>query len=289
MKILYVNTGIHHKNQHAIDNYTNIRFTTIHSVEEIHNYDLNDFDCIYSPSHPIDVSLYPNTNFIFGPNFSVFPDNRLLPIKDKREKVVFNQLSEWVVNMWKRFDICKGMRLECIPFGVDTIKFHETKRIQERNKVLVYMKHRDTSDLIEIQKILSERNIYYQIFDYSRKYDEQYYINYLQDCKYAIFIIAHESQGFAVQEALACNVPLFVWTVKSMNQELNQNYPDFYATSIPYWDNHCGEFFYYSEQIDSMFDIFLSKLYAYEPRKYILENLSMDVCEKRWMDIIKNM
>lgn len=181
------------------------------------------------------------------------------------------------------------MRLECIPFGVDTITFYETTAIQERNKVLVYIKHRDPIDLMEIQKLLSKRNIDYQIFDYSRKYNEQHYINYLQECKYAIFIIAHESQGFAVQEALSCNVPLFVWTVKSMNQEWEQNYPDYYATSIPYWDNRCGEFFYYSEQIDSMFDIFLSKLYAYEPRKYILENLSMDVCEKRWMDIIKNM
>jgi hypothetical protein len=288
MKIIYVNTGIHHKNQHAIDNYKNIKFTTIHSVEEINNYNLNDFDCVYSPSHPIDVSLYPNTKFIFGPNFSVFPDNRLLPIKDKRENVVFNLLSEWVINIWKTFDICKDMRLECIPFGVDTIKFYEIKPIQEREKVLIYMKHRDPVDLMEIQKLLSKRNIDYRIFDYQRRYDEQDYINYLQECKYAIFIIAHESQGFAVQEALACNVPLFVWTVKSMNQELDQNYPDFYATSIPYWDNRCGEFFYYSEQIDSMFDSFLKKLNTYEPRKYILENLSMEVCEKRWIEIIKN-
>jgi hypothetical protein len=154
MKILFVNTGIHHKNQHAIDNYKNIQFTIINSLEELSNYNLNDFDCVYSPSNPIDVSLYPNTKFIFGPHFSVFPDDRLLPIQDKQEKVIFNQLSTWVVNVWKTFDICKNMRLECIPFGIDTLKFHEKKPIQEREKVLIYIKHRDPVDLIEIQKLL---------------------------------------------------------------------------------------------------------------------------------------
>lgn len=287
MKILFVNTWMHPKNQHAIDNYKKIQFTTIHSVQEIDNYNLNEFDCVYCPSASINVSLYPNTKFIFGPHFSVFPDDRLLQIKGKN--VVYNQLSEWTVNVWKLYDICKDMRLECIPFGVDTNRFHERKPIQERDKVLVYMKHRNPIDLIEIQNRLSQQNIDYQTFDYDRKYNEQDYLNYLQECKYAIFIIGHESQGFAVEEALACNVPLFVWTVKSMNQEWGCNYPDYYATSIPYWDNRCGEFFYYSEQIDSMFDIFLRKLETYEPRKYILENLSMEVCEKRWMEIIKNM
>ena len=71
-----------------------------------------------------------------------------------------------------------------------------------------------------------------------------------------------------------------------MNQEVGMNYPDYPATSIPYWDERCGEFFYDIEEIEKKFELFLSKLETFEPRNYILENLSMEVCEKRLMDFV---
>ena len=50
------------------------------------------------------------------------------------------------------------------------------------------------------------------------------FFNYLQNSKYGIWLDAHESQGFALQEALSCNVPLLVWNISSMNQEYNSTY-----------------------------------------------------------------
>ena len=127
-----------------------------------------------------------------------------------------------------------------------------------------------------ILDFFQNKNIEIQLFNYSSGYSEEEYLNCLQNSKYGIWIGRHESQGFALEEALSCNVPLFVWNVSSMNQEYGYNYQDIPATVIPYWDERCGEFFYEKENLEEKFHLFESKLETYKPREYILENLSKD-------------
>ena len=107
------------------------------------------------------------------------------------------------------------------------------------------------------------------------------------NAKYGIVLDAHESQGFAIEEALSCDVPLLVWNVSSMSQEEGINYPDIPATSIPYWDKRCGEYFYNQEEFKSIFDEFISKLNTYKPREFILENLSVEKCSEKFKNLIK--
>ena len=76
--------------------------------------------------------------------------------------------------------------------------------------------------------------------------------------------------------------------VLSMRQEYGSNYSDIPATTVPYWDGRCGELFYQDSEFLERFQLFLEKLPTYSPREYILENLSMDVCEKRVIDLIVN-
>ena len=289
MRILYLNYnhGMHPKNQNALDHYKNIELVTIYSPEQINHYDLSQFNAIYSPCIPIDVSLYPITKFLFGPHFSIFPDEKVLSIKGKN--TIYLQPSEWAVNAWKINSICNDLTILPLPFGVDTEKFKELKPIRERNKVFLYTKHRSHDDIHKIEQILQNKNIEYKRFNYGERYNEYEYLEYLQDSKYGIILDAHESQGFALQEALSCNVPLFVWSVQSMNQVVTANFDNFEdipATTIPYWDKRCGEFFYQWEEMESIFDLFLSKLEIYEPRQYIIENLSMEVCEQKMLFIL---
>ena len=286
MKILYINIGMHLKNHNALMSYKNITFYVINH-NNLDNINLNDFDCVYSPSVPFDVSLYPNTKFIFGPHFSVFPELHQMNIINK-SNVIYIQPSKWVVELWKYFPHCKNIKIISLPFGVETNKFNEIKPFIDRTKVFIYCKRRDPNELNLIKKILSDRNIEYKIFDYLQKYNENEYINYLQNSKYGVWLDAHESQGFALQEALSCNVPLFVWNIKSMKQEYGSSYNDIPATTIPYWDERCGEFFYNTTELEDRFNLFLSKLETYKPREYILENLSMEVCEKKLIEVIQN-
>jgi hypothetical protein len=283
MKILLINYGFHHKNLNAIKKYTKLDIDIIDDLQKIN---ISNYDVVYSPSEPIDVSNFPDKKFIFGPHFSTFPNHKIKPIINKN--TIYIQPSEWVVKLWKEFDICENLNIQCLPFGVDTVKFNQTIEPCSRIKVFVYFKNRNPLELRYIEHFLSTQNIQYVVFDYNKKYDEQEYIDCLHNAKYGIWLGCHESQGFALEEALSCNVPLFVWSVKSMNQEYGCNYYDIPATTIPYWDERCGEFTYDIENFYNKFQHFLMKLETYRPREYIIENLSMDVCEKKFIDLFIN-
>ncbi len=63
---------MHSKNLNALMKY-NIHFYVINHTN-LDSIDLSQFDAVYSPCIPIDVNKYPNTKFLFGPHFSVFPE-----------------------------------------------------------------------------------------------------------------------------------------------------------------------------------------------------------------------
>ena len=287
IKVLYVNNGTHHKNHNSIKMYKNITLHEINDIKIIDNLDLKQYECVLSPSCPIDISKYPNTKFLFGPQFSIFPDNKLDIIKGP--KTAYNLLSDWVIKIWQSFPICNNLNLVTLPFGVDTEKFIPTKKNSLRTKIMIYFKHRDPSHLYFIEKFLKEKNEDYRVFSYDRRYEETEYLTYLQESKFCIWIDAHESQGFALQEALSCDVPLLVWNITSMNQEYGCNYDDFKATTTPYWDNKCGEIFYDRCDFEGSYNRFIERLETYNPREFILENLSVDVCENRFIKYINNM
>jgi hypothetical protein len=287
MKVLFIKSHIHHKNFNFILKCKQINFYIVDSINQINNIDLNSFDAVISPCDTIDVSKYPNTKFIFGPQFSIFPEDRLKIIKGP--KTVYNLLSKWVINIWEKFPVCNNLNLVALPFGVDTEKFIDNKSIYERNKVMVYFKHRNPADLYFIESFLKYKNINYSVFSYDRKYHENEYISYLQNSKYCIWVDAHESQGFALQEALSCNVPLLVWNVTSMNQEYGSTYSNLPATTTSYWDNKCGELFYNVNEFEVTYNKFIENINNYKPREFILENLSVDVCESKLIEFINNM
>ena len=286
MKILYINTGTHQKNNNALLNYKNINFTTINHTN-IDFIDLGQFDCVFSPCNPIDVKKYPYTKFIFGPHFSVFPNIEHMNLI-QGNNTTYIQPSEWVVDLWKGFSICQNIRIKSLPFGVDTLKFIDNKNFNDKSNVFIYFKRRQPNELNFLINFLNKQNITFRIFDYINRYDETDFLNYLQNSKYGIMLDAHESQGFALQEALSCNVPLLVWNVTTLNQEYGSNYPSVHATTISYWDDRCGEYFTDVSQLETTFNKFITNLSEYKPREFILENLSIEKCEEKFINVVKS-
>jgi hypothetical protein len=236
---------------------------------------------------PLPVSKYPNTKFIFGPHFSIFPEKNHIELIKGNKNVIYIQPSDWARDTWVNNLLCKEIKIQTLPFGVDTNKFNKVNH-DKKKEVFVYFKYRNPSDLELVTNFLNCKNINYRIFSYQQRYNEFEYLSYLQESKYGIWIGGHESQGFALQEALSCDVPLLVWSVKSMNQEYKSNYSNIPATSIPYWDERCGEVFYNFSEIESAFNKFINNIENYKPREFILENLSMEVCEKKIINLIEN-
>ena len=287
MKILFIKSSIHHKNLNFILKCKKINFYIVDSVNAIQNLDLGIFDVVFSPCDIIDVSKYPNTKFIFGPHCCLFPhDVNLALVKGKNS--IYIQPSYWPIMFWHHCDI-KTKELNLVPFafGVDTDKFKYTKPNSERENVFIYFKRRHPNELRFVTDFLNAKNIKYCIFNYSKRYNENEYLNYLQNSKFGVWLDAHESQGFALEEALSCDVPLIVWNIKSMKQEHGSRYEDIPATTIPYWDERCGEYFYHVDELENTYNKFVSKLNHYNPRNFIVENLAIDICEDNLIQIIK--
>jgi len=278
---------MHIKNHNALTKYKNIELFPIYSVDELEHIDLSTYDIVYSPHLPIQVDKYPNTKFLFGPHFSVFPEKDGISLIDKPNSKYLLP-SKWTIDLWYKFDTCKDLKIEPLPFGVETDRFNEIKQITDRTEVFIYFKCRKQSELEKVKNRLEQIGIKYRIFDYNVRYSEEEYLFFLQNAKYGICIGRHESQGFALEEALSCNVPLLIWNVSSMNQEEGSCYDNYYGTTIPYWDKRCGEYFYHECEFYTKLDLFLSNLETYKPREYVMENLSMDVCENRLIEIIEN-
>tara|TARA_B100001287_G_C22660764_1_gene520231 strand:- start:1082 stop:1942 length:861 start_codon:yes stop_codon:yes gene_type:complete len=286
MKILIFG-NFHHKNMKGFNMlFEYLNYSVTNNINQI-----LECDYIISPSIPIDTSKYPNKKFVFGPHFSLFPDNRLYQINNVNKNSVYIQPSLWPINFWQHYPYFNEFQKSniSVPFKpfflpVNTEKFKPIK--EKKEKVFIYFKRRNKDELTFIKNFLHQKNIDFVIFDYVKRYNEKDYLKYLQNSKYGIILDAHESQGFAIEEALSCDVPLLVWNVTSMNQEEGSNYLDIPATSIPYWDERCGEYFYNKDQFEKTYNKFINKLNRYKPREFVIENLSVKKCAENFKNLL---
>jgi hypothetical protein len=250
--------------------------------------DIDKYDVIYMPSNPIDTSKYPNKKFIFGPHFSTFPMNKMNVIKNVHKNSVYIQPSVWSKDIWEPHLMKINLPMKVFSFPVNIEKFKPDKEIEDRDRMFVYFKRRNPLELNALMMFCKKKNILPVLFDYVKKYKEEDYLDCLKNAKFGIILDAHESQGFAIEEALSCNVPLLVWNVKTMNQEYKSKYRDFPCTSVPYWDERCGEIFYEENEMETAYNKFINNLSSYEPRKYIEENLTVEKCGKELEKLIKD-
>jgi hypothetical protein len=127
-------------------------------------------------------------------------------------------------------------------------------------------------------------------------YNEEEYKSILKNSRFGIWIGSHESQGFALQEALSTNTPLLVWDVSSMFDEIYNGSMEYMryqgskkllATSCTTWDNTCGIRFTRSEDAEQSLDTMLANWNTFQPRKLIFDTLHPITCLQRMMDVSK--
>jgi glycosyltransferase involved in cell wall biosynthesis len=266
MKIHIFSDG-HHKNMHGLNLLINHN-----NWVKVNN--INDADIIFSFSKPIDIENYPNKKFIFGNQFSTFPDNKVRNINNKYNNAIYIQPSEWVNNFWDSKNV-KNIPIKVLPFPVDFEKF-KPLNVNKTNDIILYTKRRNPNVINFVKSKLSNYKIIN--FDYEKKYQENNYIDQLNKSKFIIWVGCHESQGFALLEALSMNVPIFVCDVNRLKEELGQERTfmneEVDATTAEYFDDTCGIKIKDLNDFDSKFNEFLSNLNSYQPRQYIINNLT---------------
>lgn len=281
-------TYIHHKNEEGLKLLFDIGY-----LKKTNNPEESDI-ILYTSSSPnnsgcindinIDDDKYKNKIIILGPHFSVFPTNYIASIKNIHNNVVYNSLSDWVVDCWEKFLPNKTFPIIKMPYPVNVELFKPENN--NKNVIVIYIKNRVASDyefIIEYINIIYGHIYTIAIFNYKNSYKQEDFIEALSNAYFCIWIGSHESQGFALQETLSMNIPILVFNVKTMSQELgneNNYLYNFNATTIPFWSDKCGEYFINKEEFISIFLIFLSKIKDgyYSPREFIMNNLSPDKC-----------
>lgn len=274
---IFIPRPYHHKNDEFLKYYSSF-FKIVNNLEAA--------DIIFSSDTPYPAENYPKKKFIFGPHFSVLPNLKALGLNNIHNNIIYLFPSKQAMNVWKNhFNFDKVPLVYC-PFGVNTEKFKPKNC--EKKEVFVYIKRRNPEEVNYVLNFLKSKKIKFNIFKYG-SYKEEAYINQLKKAKYGIWVGEHESQGFALQEALSMNVPLLVWSTTLMSQEWGNNkYQDIKVRceTVPYWDEKCGEKFYEKEDFEKKFEIFIKKLNTYKPREFILENLSYEVCKKKFDNLL---
>jgi hypothetical protein len=214
---------------------------------------------------------------IVGPNLVVLPDE--LPPKVRFENTIYLHPCDWPIRQWEKagFSFCP---LRAWPVGVDTENFRPFSDSIQGKKALVYHKLRDRNELPVIFNALNELGVDHRLLTYGQ-YSEVEYPAILADTSFIIWHGCHESQGIALQEALACNIPMLVCDATSVKQSTGsyrfpEQYHDFPLTSVPYFDERCGVRIIDLSTLKPALESFLDKLRSFRPRDYILENLTLE-------------
>lgn len=271
----FIEGWLHHKNHIAInlmkDCGLNIDFI----------YDNNTkYDCIINTDSLKDYKNHEGI-VVYGPHImftEISDDTYFAPNK------LFNSLSPWLENLIRK--IKPNLNCISLPFAVDTNRFCPKEK---NGKPIIYYKNVDKQRLYDV---INNLNGDFIIFDYRAKYNEYDFLEAISTAPYAIWIGSHESQGFAFQETMSCNTPIFVINVKSLREEINSmwiNYKpelNLEATTVSYFDDTCG-MISYPETWKNDINLFLQNIVNYNPRAFIINNLSPKACNDIWNNTIQ--
>lgn len=179
------------------------------------------------------------------------------------------------------------------PVGIDTRLWAPPAVPPGEFDVLLYDKVRWQHDRFQAELIdpvlahLRHRGLRVAVIRYGF-YKEEDFAALLTKCRSMIFLCEHETQGIAYQQALSCGVPILAWDRGGCWQD-PQYYPERVrfspVSSVPYWDDRCGLTFADAAAFDDTFERFWTDVCAnrYRPRDYILENLTLEHCARRYL------
>lgn len=249
--------------------------------------------CPYNIIHDdMDALMYLNqiqahTKNLLGPNICFEPNNLIahgVPLRSHiLEQSKWLVPSQWVEKFWKQKGYVHPIAVWAV--GVDTDTFTPENTLGEpvptRQGVLLYTKGRSQEDIDEIKTFLGAHNIETTVFAYGT-YSEAALMQAAKNARYGIILDSSESQGLAIEEMLALDLPLVVFDITTLDQKTHGSPKEYVATSVPYFDHSCG---YSSSHIEEFKQLVLridretntptGKHLQFQPRQFILNTLSL--------------
>lgn len=226
---------------------------------------------------PLHIVSKTRARVIIGPNVGNLPGdishNSLTNAK-------YLLAGPWVVKLWLQegFNQCPIVQW---PVGIDTDYFHPAQSDSNSTMVMVYHKRRSMLELFHIQNTLSDMGIKFFTVPYGA-YNEEEFRDLLRRVSFVIWHGCSETQGIALQEAMACGVPILVCDATSFSDSRHPRLPyperldNFEVTSAPYFSDSCGMKITNLSDLRNSVIQMRDNLKKYQPRSYILANLRLD-------------
>ena len=219
---------------------------------------------------------------IAGPNLFVLPSEQKEFCKSFKHFIV---PSQWTLDLYRQFRELDHATIDIWPVGIDTElwKPSENKLKAPRPLGLIYHKDRAAQDLELAKRLVAKAGADYIVLPYGN-YKEMELLEAVQKVDFSILLTGTESQGIAINQIMASNVPCYVFNKEYW--DYNGQYKKVSATSVPYFDDRCGVIS--PNKITVLhFKEFLEKLDTFNPRQYILENLDLCRQAQKYYDLLE--
>mgnify|MGYP001169372746 CR=1 FL=1 len=158
-----------------------------------------------------------------------------------------------------------------------------TLKNQERSGALIYFKKRNPEELDFVVKMLESRNIKYKLVHYGN-YKNKDLNKLIDNSKFGILLCRTESQGFAIQNMMARNLPLYVWDMK-INRYGGYKLS---GTSVSMWNEKCGRIADNKKEFEEYFDVFINNLEKYSPEKFVKKELTYEKFEENMLNLFSS-
>jgi len=152
-----------------------------------------------------------------------------------------------------------------LPSDID-FEYWKPPKVRKNNRILIYRKFDDSNtDFFNVVSICNLLGLEYEVVTYG-SYTRGSFRRTLRNCRAAIWLGTSESQGIALLECWAMNVPTLVRRHESYVDEVTGK--AFASSSAPYLVQECGQDFYSSQLDIKLISSFLNDLSKMGPRDY---------------------
>ena len=217
---------------------------------------------------------------IIGPQLWMFDGYGQFLIENQNYYKKIIAPSQWVKDKFiNKFNLPEN-KISVWPVGIEI--FNNERDITY--DCLIYFKRREQKELDAVKQFLDIKNLSYKMVEYGG-YGEDGFKQLVNSAKFCFLINGTESQGIAVQEIMSMGVPIIAWDIKEwLDQGEAYRVP---ATSIPYWDERCGEVFFNIDDLEVTFSKFYATLDQYDPKAFVKDTLSFECSVKTLLDILR--
>jgi hypothetical protein len=247
------------------------------------------------PSHPIGIAGYPHVldrwslpnPAVLGPGLLDHPAQSPQLMDDARYRSYIVPC-DWMADLFEPFYPGK-----CRLWfgGFDVSQWPDTANDAKDIDLILYDKvrweraHFERTLVAPVQEMLDRRGLR-TVAVRRGAYDHAGYRALLSRARGMLFLCESETQGLAYQEAMACNVPILAWDPEQWldPERLRWTSEPVRASSVPFFDSRCGERFRDFQEFGAALDRFLSGLPAYQPRRYVEEELSLARSASLYLD-----